>query len=68
MEWCELRKLAGASSLSDVSNVVYSMLLSPCGNPVKQLPTSNFLENQIEFVWFFKVLDQIDDVLVTLHS
>ena len=26
MEWYELRKLAGASSLSDVSNVVYSII------------------------------------------
>ena len=28
MEWCELTKLAGASSLSDVSNVVYSSVLN----------------------------------------
>ena len=28
MEWYELRKLAGASSFSDVSNVVYSRMLN----------------------------------------
>ena len=28
MEWCELTILAGASSLSDVSNVIYSIVLN----------------------------------------
>merc|ERR1712214_192247 len=29
MKWCELTILAGASSLSDVSNVIYSIKLFP---------------------------------------
>ena len=33
MEWCELTILAGASSLSDVNNVIYSTSLKKKGNP-----------------------------------
>ena len=35
MKWCELTILAGASSLSDVSNVIYSSIISGV-RPLKQ--------------------------------
>jgi hypothetical protein len=34
---------------------------------VEELSASNLLENEVEPVRLFKVLDQLDDVLVSLH-